>query len=160
MGDEKDDGIKTMKIMCHIDAHDGRELTFGEEVEPGKMNDFFDRIKQALYYVFIVNTVSRCVVTIDPSERLVNKIQVIKIIREYTGLGLKESKDIAECSSPTYVRGALAWFETHNSADAFVRALQQAGVLTVRISMVDHKDDGKLAVAIANNKISKGAEKA
>lgn len=50
------------------------------------------------------------------------KIQVIKILREATGLGLKEAKDMAE-GTPGRVRSGVP----REEADALVKALQEAG---------------------------------
>ena len=51
-----------------------------------------------------------------------NKIQVIKAIREFTGLGLKESKDLVE-AAPQKVASALS----RASADRALNLLLNAG---------------------------------
>lgn len=56
-----------------------------------------------------------------------NKIQVIKLVREATGLGLKESKDLVE-STPKLIKEGLSV----DDADALVRKLHDAGASTVR----------------------------
>ncbi|MBL8639153.1 MAG: 50S ribosomal protein L7/L12 [Alphaproteobacteria bacterium] len=51
-----------------------------------------------------------------------NKINVIKVVREITGLGLKEAKDLVE-GAPKPVKEALPKAE----AEALVKKLQEAG---------------------------------
>lgn len=51
------------------------------------------------------------------------KIQVIKIIREYTSLGLKDAKDLVEAPKPVLIRDGLSLTE----ADALVAALKEKG---------------------------------
>jgi ribosomal protein L7/L12 len=51
------------------------------------------------------------------------KINVIKIVREYTGLGLKEAKDLVEAPKPKLLREGL----TRVEADALVAALAAKG---------------------------------
>lgn len=51
-----------------------------------------------------------------------NKINVIKVVREITGLGLKEAKDLVE-GAPKVVKEALPKAE----AEALVKKLQEAG---------------------------------
>jgi ribosomal protein L7/L12 len=61
-----------------------------------------------------------CVVTL--TETGPNKIEVIKIIREYTNLGLKEAKDLAE-SAPAVVCSGLS----DQTAERMKRDLERAG---------------------------------
>ncbi len=51
------------------------------------------------------------------------KIQIIKIVRDFTGLGLKDAKDLVEAPKPRLVREGL----THTDADALVSALTANG---------------------------------
>lgn len=51
-----------------------------------------------------------------------NKVGVIKVIREVTGLGLKEAKDMAE-AVPATVKGGVSKEE----ADKIAKALKEAG---------------------------------
>ena len=51
------------------------------------------------------------------------KINVIKIVREYTALGLKEAKDLVEAPKPVLIREGL----TRAEADALVAALTAKG---------------------------------
>src|SRR4051812_41746465 len=62
-----------------------------------------------------------CSVTLtDMGEQ---KINVIKIVREYTGLGLKEAKDLVEAPKPKLIREGL----TRAEAEALVVALAGKG---------------------------------
>ncbi len=56
----------------------------------------------------------------------VNKINVIKVIREITNLGLKEAKDLVE-SAPVMVKEALPKTE----AEAYKKKLEEAGAKVV-----------------------------
>lgn len=60
------------------------------------------------------------VVVLDKAGR--NKIAVIKVVREATGLGLKEAKDLVE-SAPTPIKGGL----TREDAEALQQQLTAAG---------------------------------
>jgi large subunit ribosomal protein L7/L12 len=51
-----------------------------------------------------------------------NKVSVIKVVREITGLGLKEAKDLVE-SAPAVVKEAVAKAE----ADTLQKKLEEAG---------------------------------
>lgn len=54
-----------------------------------------------------------------------NKVGVIKVIREITGLGLKEAKDLVE-GVPSVVKEAIAKAD----ADAIKKKLEDAGAVT------------------------------
>ena len=51
-----------------------------------------------------------------------NKIQVIKVVRELTGLGLKEAKDLVDGAPKTIKEGA-----SKDDADAMKAKLEEAG---------------------------------
>ena len=51
-----------------------------------------------------------------------NKINVIKVVREITGLGLKEAKDLVEGAPKTVKEGA-----TKDQASEFKKKLEEAG---------------------------------
>ena len=51
-----------------------------------------------------------------------NKIQVIKVVRELTGLGLKEAKDFVESAPKTIKEGA-----SKEEAEAMKKKLEEAG---------------------------------
>ena len=61
--------------------------------------------------------------TVMLTEAGQQKIQVIKIVREYTSLGLKDAKDLVEAPKPVMIRDGLSLTE----ADALVAALKQVG---------------------------------
>jgi len=51
-----------------------------------------------------------------------NKLQVVKLVKDLTGLGLKEAKELVD-SSPKPVKEGIA----KDEADALVKQLQEAG---------------------------------
>ncbi|MDJ1468779.1 50S ribosomal protein L7/L12 [Cytophagaceae bacterium DM2B3-1] len=51
-----------------------------------------------------------------------NKLQVVKLVKDLTGLGLKEAKDLVD-SAPKPVKEGIA----KDEADALVKQLQEAG---------------------------------
>ena len=55
-----------------------------------------------------------------------NKIAVIKVVRELTGLGLKEAKDVVEAAPKVVVEGA-----TKDKADEAAAKLNDAGATAV-----------------------------
>lgn len=59
------------------------------------------------------------------------KIQVIKQIREYTGLGLRESKDVVDRQLPTLIPRPWGVPTTDNTA--FISALRSAGATVVEV---------------------------
>ena len=60
--------------------------------------------------------------TVELKEFGANKINVIKVVREVTGLGLKEAKDLVE-AAPTKVKEGI----TKDEAAAIQKKLQEAG---------------------------------
>ena len=74
-----------------------RYVKFGDECSMAYVRDFFDRAGNAMGLMFKPNGAhTLSFVSCGP-----NKIAVIKVIRELTGLGLKEAKDLAEAPSGT-----------------------------------------------------------
>jgi len=60
--------------------------------------------------------------TVELKEAGANKINVIKVVREITGLGLKEAKDLVE-AAPKALKEGVAKAE----ADEFKKKLEDAG---------------------------------
>jgi large subunit ribosomal protein L7/L12 len=60
--------------------------------------------------------------TVELKEAGANKINVIKVVREITGLGLKEAKDLVE-AAPKAVKEGIAKAE----AEEFKKKLEDAG---------------------------------
>jgi large subunit ribosomal protein L7/L12 len=60
--------------------------------------------------------------TVELKEAGANKINVIKVVREITGLGLKEAKDLVE-AAPKAVKEGVSKAE----ADEFKKKLEDAG---------------------------------
>lgn len=75
----------------------------------------------ALTSTFVLADESNCSVMLtDTGEQ---KINIIKIVREYTSLGLKDAKDLVEAPKPTQVRDGLS----RADAEALVAALVAKG---------------------------------
>lgn len=74
-----------------------RFIRFGDDVPASYVKDFFDRTGNAMSLMFrpVGAHVVRFV-NVGP-----NKINTIKVVRELTGLGLKEAKDLVEAPSGT-----------------------------------------------------------
>jgi len=51
-----------------------------------------------------------------------NKLQVVKVVKDLTGLGLKEAKDLVDCAPKPIKEGV-----SQADADALVAKLQEAG---------------------------------
>ncbi len=60
--------------------------------------------------------------TVELSEAGANKINVIKVVREITGLGLKEAKDLVEGAPKTVKEGV-----SKADADEMKKKLEEAG---------------------------------
>lgn len=72
---------------------DDRYITFGDNVMAPGIDDFFERCRLSARYLFhdLVGPVV-LVFRVAP----MNKIAAIKVVRELTGIGLKEAKDLVE----------------------------------------------------------------
>jgi uncharacterized protein (TIGR02996 family) len=64
----------------------------------------------------------------------VKKINVIKVIRELTGVGLKEAKDLSEASPPVLVLCGLSWEEARKACERLAEAGGVLGQATTRPS--------------------------
>ena len=71
-----------------------------------------------------------------------NKIQVIKVVREITGLGLKEAKDLME-AAPTTVIGGIS----RADAEEAKKKLEEAGAI---INIMYYVTADEKAAAIRN----------
>ena len=60
--------------------------------------------------------------TVELKEAGANKINVIKVVREITGLGLKEAKDLVEAAPKTLKEGV-----SKAEAEEFKKKLEDAG---------------------------------
>ena len=60
--------------------------------------------------------------TVELKEAGANKINVIKVVREITGLGLKEAKDLVEAAPKTLKEGV-----SKAEAEEFKKKLEEAG---------------------------------
>jgi len=78
--------------------NDLRYIRFGDDVPIPHVRDFFDRCGNAMGLMFRQGSTVLCLVDHGP-----NKIALIKVVRELTGHGLKEAKDIVEAPSGTPV---------------------------------------------------------
>ena len=67
-----------------------------------------------------------------------NKVKVIKIVRDYTGLGLKEAKDLVD-GAPVVIKEGLPKAE----AEAIVEAIAAAGGSAERCSGRDPGEQGR-----------------
>jgi ribosomal protein L7/L12 len=97
---------------------DGRWITFADDVELIKIAEWFKFTGMAISRMFNLGQ-TPCIVRLtnfDPAK----KIASIKIIREYTGCGLKEAKDAIEGAFD----GIIGIFEDGEVAEAFQRALE------------------------------------
>lgn len=80
-----------------------RGLRLGETVHVAHLADLFERSSRAAGMLFVPQgRLALCLVRLGP-----NKIQVIKVLRELTGVGLKEAKDMSEApvGTPLFAGG-------------------------------------------------------
>jgi hypothetical protein len=101
-----------------------RYVTFGDEVDMGKIRDFFDRCGIACDIMFQGYKVSKCLKQLVPTSQ---KINLIKLVREWTGLGLKDAKDVVELP----VHHAMVLFRDGADADKCVEICKRMGMLDV-----------------------------
>jgi uncharacterized protein (TIGR02996 family) len=64
----------------------------------------------------------------------VRKINVIKVIRELTGVGLKEAKDLSEAPPPVPILGGLSWAEARQACAHLAEAGGALGRAGTRLS--------------------------
>ncbi len=96
-----------------------RYVQMGDELRRVDIFDYFNRVRDAVQMLFPV--LGPVVVLLDSVGP--NKIQVIKAIREITGLGLKETKEMVEAPLGT----ALLSFDDPRHAESEARKLEAAG---------------------------------
>jgi len=108
-----------------------RYVTFGDNVETSsKIKDFFERCGIATDMMFTEKLVSR---SIRLTKAPVNKIGAIKAVRQLTGLGLKESKDLVEAQN-----GApLVLFDNDADARDGYSVFQLCGVVEIVIEAMN-----------------------
>jgi hypothetical protein len=111
---------------------DLRHIRFGEDLRHGQLFDAFNRYRDAIGLMFPPSgPMVLALVNYGP-----NKIQVIKVIREITGLGLKEAKDLVEAPGDTAL---MSFVDTH-AAELASRRLAEAGA-QVRTRTLDVHND-------------------
>lgn len=101
-----------------VPPDDLRYVRFGEDVSASGIRDYFERISLALTTLFQA-TGSQVLAFRSIGS---NKIQVIKTIREVTGLGLKDSKDMVEGPLNTGVMVAHSAVHAEEAARRLVGA--------------------------------------
>jgi len=111
-----------------IDGDLERYITFGDTVTIGEVQDFFVRSGIAVGQLFQSHAQPRGVYLDSFPSNL--KIQTIKLIREFTGAGLKDAKDICEGCFPNHTGGFM--FLCDNGEDAFkcVEEFKNMGIVT------------------------------
>ncbi len=82
-----------------VPEEDLKYVRFGDEVAHSMVKDFFDRSGEAMGLMF-KSTGSHVIAFTSTGP---NKISVIKVVRELTGYGLKEAKDVVEAPMGTAV---------------------------------------------------------
>jgi hypothetical protein len=87
------------KIVCIYYEH---QLKTKEMFGCGDDAELFNQRVASICTFYDLKTIGKCGVKFDLCGP--NKISVIKCIRQYTNLGLKESKDLAE-SAPSIISG-------------------------------------------------------
>ncbi len=73
-----------------------RFVTFGDDVAPSEITSFFERCGLSVHNLFgrVSMPVALCLK--NSSDLTQHKIDIIKLVREVSGFGLKEAKDIVE----------------------------------------------------------------
>lgn len=126
------DGLPTRNTHFRVDfvvrevCTDGsvpeEELRFvqlGDEMHRADLFDYFNRVRDAVQMLF--PRLGPIVLVFDSTGG--NKIQVIKVVREVTGLGLKEAKDVVEAPLGT----AVMSFDDPHQAERAAKKLEAAG---------------------------------
>ena len=88
------------------DDNDGQEkaskherfVTFGDDISPSEIRSFFERCGLSVHNLF-GRVAGPVALRLKNSSDLANyKIAIIKLVREMSGLGLREAKDVVEGS--------------------------------------------------------------
>lgn len=82
-----------------------RFVTFGEHVHPNDIREWFIKAAMGVETLFATGSMT-CILMLD-NQPILNKIGAIKLVREFTGVGLKEAKDLIECTTPDIIPGFL-----------------------------------------------------
>ena len=110
-----------------------RYVTFGDDMPTGRIRDFFERCGIATDMMFGGKRSAHVIRFDRPCN---NKILAIKLVREMTGIGLKEAKDVVE--QP--VGADLMVFENLEDADRAMAHIVGAGVTEVKCFKADIND--------------------
>lgn len=101
-----------LKISFTVQDVDTQKfVTFNDEVVETRVKDFFERCGLAVDQLFGLSRASSVIMLRQPCA---NKIWAIKVVKDLTGLGLKESKDLVESQGP------LILCETSDEARAVI----------------------------------------
>ncbi len=82
-----------------------RHISFGDEVPHHQARDFFERCGLTVDQLFCRTIGGLRAIVLDGVPQ--NKIQCIKVVRELTGVGLKEAKDLVESTVAGVPRGHI-----------------------------------------------------
>lgn len=126
-----------VREVCTDGSLPEEELRFvqlGDDMHRGDLFDYFNRVRDAVQALF--PQTGPVVLLFDHAGS--NKIQLIKAIREVTGLGLKEGKDMVECPLGT----AVMSFDDPRHAEKIAKKLEEAGakVAMRRLRPDDERD--------------------
>lgn len=94
-----------------------RFVTFSDDVAVSATRDWFERAGLAVSYLFGTGNHPHVVRLCPPAPgTYFNKINAIKVLRDLTGLGLKDSKDLVEGTAPGVTPGVLMVCDTQAEA--------------------------------------------
>lgn len=91
--------VPTESVDATHDDQNMRFVTFGDFVNFHDVVEFFERCGVAVNTMFL-GSASPCVIRLTKLQPR-NKIQLIKLLREWTAIGLKEAKDLVESPDGT-----------------------------------------------------------
>ena len=122
-----------------------RFVQLGDEMHRADLFDYFNRVRDAVQMLF--PRLVPVVLLLDSAGG--NKIQVIKVVREITGVGLKQAKDMVEAPVGT----ALMSFDDTRHAERAAKKLEDAGAKpALRGLRASDEDDRPLGVPLCHVK--------
>jgi hypothetical protein len=107
-----------------------RFITFGDDVAPNEIRSFFERCGLSVHNLFGQVAGNVALMFASPPTIQGNKIDSIKAVRELTGMGLKDSKDIVEGTYNGQVLPYLTfgWCSDDGTADRIIEFFKQRGI--------------------------------